>query len=136
MSNECRQHNLSSETVAYTGTHDNDTFLGWWTDTVSTQDTETIEKAREFCREYLNMEGKPDSELTRAAIGSLMDSVARLVVTPMQDLLELGADARMNTPGTVGGRNWGWRMKPEVLSEQLSAGLLKTTRDSKRVAAL
>ena len=136
MSNEFLPHNLSSDTVAYTGTHDNDTFLGWWTDTVSTQDTETIEKARQFCREYLNMEGKPDSELTRAAIGSLMDSVARLVVTPMQDLLELGADARMNTPGTVGGRNWGWRMKPEVLSEQLSAGLLKTTRDSKRVAAL
>lgn len=133
MSNEFLPHNYARGIVAYTGTHDNDTFLGWLTDTVSTQDAETIEKARSFCREYLKMAGRPDSELTWAAITSLMNSEAGLVVTPMQDLLSLGSEARMNTPGTVGNGNWVWRLRSGCLTDELALRLLELTSDSRRM---
>ena len=105
--NEFLPHNFAPDLVAYTGTHDNDTFLGWWTNTVSTQD---VEKAKSYCRSYLDMRGCDDSEMPWAGIRALMASVARMAVTPMQDVLGLGTEGRMNTPGTVGGKNWGWRM--------------------------
>jgi 4-alpha-glucanotransferase len=84
-------------TVAYTGTHDNDTTQGWWN---------TANEATRSAVEALvgPVDGRPVWPLIRATEAS----VAALAVVPAQDLLELGSEARMNTP-SVGAGNWGWR---------------------------
>jgi 4-alpha-glucanotransferase len=84
--------------VAYTGTHDNDTTAGWWRNA----DDDT----RRFARRYLGKEYVEARDLVRLAYSS----TARWAVIPMQDLLGLGSETRMNTPGTVEG-NWRWRME-------------------------
>jgi 4-alpha-glucanotransferase len=94
--------------VVYTGTHDNDTTRGWY----SHLDAETEARVR------LYFGAAPDAvpeALIRAALGS----VARLAIVPMQDLLGLGSEARLNTPGTVSG-NWTWRLPPGSLSHDLA----------------
>ena len=89
-------HNHKRSTIVYTGTHDNDTTLGWY--------RSLDDRARQHVDAYFDC-GTPDmpQTLIRAALGS----VAVLAVVPLQDLLGLGADARMNTPGTMTG-NWRW----------------------------
>ena len=102
-------HNHVENCIVYTGTHDNDTTLGWW----STQ----TEEVKAFVRKQLGM--KPGSEdLMPALLDTVFGSVAETVILPMQDLLNLGEGYRMNTPGTVGGdwHNWEWRMLPQDLS--------------------
>ena len=94
-------HNYSDQIVAYTGTHDNNTLMGWL-QSVSPNE-------RQFANNYLKL--SPGNEHWQA-IESLMASRARLVITPGQDLLGLGSEARMNTPGTVG-NNWLWRLREE-----------------------
>ena len=90
-------HEYTPDTVAYTGTHDNDTTQGWWN---------TANKATKSAVEALvgPVNGRPVWPLIRATEGS----VAELAVVPVQDLLELGSEGRMNTPA-VGAGNWGWR---------------------------
>jgi len=121
-SNEFLPHNYREPLVAYTGTHDNDTFMGWWTLTQSTQDAAVVEEAKAYCREYLDLACDPDGAIHWRGIRALMGSVARFVVTPMQDVLGLGAEARMNTPGLSSG-NWGWRMAPDALTDETAARL-------------
>jgi 4-alpha-glucanotransferase len=106
-------HNYVRNCVAYTGTHDNDTVLGWY--------KTAPRKEQEYARKYL---GATARNLPWAMIRALWASVADTVVTPMQDLLELGPEARMNFPGKPAG-NWGWR----VGEEQLSAGLAAKLRE-------
>ncbi|MCL2342485.1 MAG: 4-alpha-glucanotransferase, partial [Firmicutes bacterium] len=112
-------HNTSKNRVVYTGTHDNDTTRGWW---------QTMKpKERALVREYLggNLTVKTVADrLTRAAFGT----VAELAVVPMQDVLNLGGEARMNVPGTMNGpgsaaNNWRWRMAPEAFDEERAAYL-------------
>ena len=106
-------HNYVRNCVAYTGTHDNDTVRGWY---------KTAPKPeQEFARKYLD--ASPRS-LPWAMIRMLWASVANTVVAPMQDLLSLGPEARMNFPGKLGG-NWAWR----ISEEQLSAELAKQLRE-------
>ena len=90
-------HNFIENTVAYTGTHDNNTTIGWWR-------TATAHE-RAFAQHYLGTDGRA---IQWTMMRSLSASVARLVVYPMQDVLELDADERMNIPGSPDG-NWGWR---------------------------
>ncbi|MGB1048424.1 MAG: 4-alpha-glucanotransferase [Rhodothermales bacterium] len=131
-SNEFLPHNYREALVAYTGTHDNDTLKGWWSDTASTQNAEQIARAKAYCTEYLGLESGHEAEqLSWKAIESLMHSVARYVVTPVQDLLGLGAYARMNTPGTTNG-NWGWRLAPGALDAGVGARLATLTEASDR----
>jgi 4-alpha-glucanotransferase len=85
------------QSVVYTGTHDNDTTMGWWAE----QDDETRARVRSFLAD-------PEEPMPWALIRLALFSTARLVVIPAQDLLELGADSRMNTPGTDEG-NWAWQ---------------------------
>ena len=107
-------HNFSKNVIAYSGTHDNDTVNGWWFNDKSTHDSAVIEHARSFARHYLNITN--DSEGVHwACMHALMGSVANLVVTPLQDILGLGSEGRMNTPGTVGPQNWAWRFEPHML---------------------
>jgi 4-alpha-glucanotransferase len=133
-SNEFLPHNYDRALVAYTGTHDNDTFRGWWKDTVSTQDADVIEHAHKYCKAYLGIDDANLSDLHWAAIRSLMASVANIVVTPMQDVLGLGGEARMNLPGTVAD-NWNWRMEPSELTEDLVERLRLLTETFGRIPA-
>lgn len=99
-------HMHDPDNVIYTGTHDNDTTLGWY----SSLDAETLSRVDFFLR--LAPGAMPDA-LIRAALGS----VGRLAVVPAQDLLSLGTDARLNTPGTVLG-NWQWRLDLQGLTPE------------------
>ncbi len=109
-------HRYPSNCVAYTGTHDNDTSRGWY--------EAAPEPVREACRRYLSSDGSHIAwDLTRAVWGSPADTA----VVPMQDLLELGSPARMNTPGTTDG-NWAWR----VLESQINQTLAERVRDLNR----
>jgi 4-alpha-glucanotransferase len=94
--------------VVYTGTHDNDTTLGWY----SRLDAPTAARVDLYLGAGA---GAMPEALIRAALGS----VARLAIVPVQDLLGLGSEARLNTPGTVSG-NWSWRLPPAALSGGLA----------------
>ncbi|MGB6694340.1 MAG: 4-alpha-glucanotransferase [Terracidiphilus sp.] len=103
--------NFEPSTVAYTGTHDNDTTQGWW-QTAS----ETEHKAAEALVGPVN--GRPVWPLIRAAEAS----VAEIAIVPAQDLLELGSEARMNTPAIATG-NWSWRAAEHCWTDELAASL-------------
>jgi len=104
-------HNYPVHCVAYTGTHDNDTTLGWY---ISAPETE-----RDLCRRYLASSG---ADISWDMIRAVWSSVAEIALAPMQDLLRLGTEARMNLPGKLGG-NWSWRMDADALNETLKSRL-------------
>jgi len=121
-----RPHNYEPNLVAYTGGHDNDTTVGWWTSGIadSTRSEEGLRLEREFASAYLNLRGE---EIQWAMIHALMASVADTVLIPMQDLLGLGSEARMNVPGRMGG-NWRWRYEREQLSPAIAQRLKALTK--------
>lgn len=104
-------HNYSRDTVAYTGTHDNDTSAGWY--------VKAAESERDQLRRYLACD---DSDMPWALLRAAQASVADRAIAPLQDALGLGSEARMNVPGTAGG-NWSWRFAwdevPHWLAPQL-----------------
>ena len=101
--NPHRLANHEPDSVVYTGTHDNDTTLGWW--------ESQPDKVRRLVLEQLDDSGLP---MPRLLARAALNSVGRLAVLPMQDLLGLGSEARMNTPGTAQG-NWTWQMPDGVI---------------------
>jgi 4-alpha-glucanotransferase len=118
-----RPHNYSHDLVAYTGGHDNDTTVGWWSSSGagdSTRTPEDVRKEREFARAYLNF--NDDSEINWVMIRAVLASVADVAIVPLQDVLGLGTAARMNLPGKISG-NWKWRYRPGALSAELSQRL-------------
>ena len=118
-----RPHNYSRDLVAYTGGHDNDTTVGWWSSSGAGDSTRTpddVRKERDFARAYLNFHD--DSEINWAMIRAVLASVADVAIVPLQDVLGLGSAARMNLPGKVSG-NWKWRYRQGALSAELSARL-------------
>jgi 4-alpha-glucanotransferase len=100
-------HNFTRNCVVYTGTHDNDTTRGWY--------ERVSEEKRDFCRRYLNSDG---SNLAWDMIRVAWASVAVMALSPMQDFLNLGNEARMNYPGNPSG-NWTWRMIQEAMGIEL-----------------
>ncbi len=102
--NPHRPENHSEWSVVVTGTHDTDTALGWW---AALGDRRRAASGLD--------PAEPNWSLIRLAFGSR----ARLAIVPAQDLLGLGSEARMNTPGRAGG-NWGWRLEPGQLSSPLA----------------
>ncbi|MCF0237943.1 MAG: 4-alpha-glucanotransferase [Sphaerochaetaceae bacterium] len=96
--------NYSENSIAYTGTHDNNTTIGWF--------NELPPHLQDIIRRFLQC---PDNEVSWQMIRALMSSVAKYVIVPMQDILNLGSDARMNKPSTVGSSNWSWRFNPKDL---------------------
>jgi 4-alpha-glucanotransferase len=116
-----KPHNYIPNLVAYTGTHDNDTAEGWWHSEGgdSTRTTENILAEKAYARVYL---GAGPRQVHWELIRALMVSAAETVLVPMQDVLGLGSDARMNTPSTASG-NWRWRCRPGVLTEDLAQRL-------------
>jgi 4-alpha-glucanotransferase len=118
-------HNYPTNTVAYTGTHDNDTTLGWLRERARVGD----ERELRTLNAYL---GRPGARLEPEVlcgglIRLLFASVAKLVIVPMQDLLGLGSEARMNVPGRAEG-NWTFRLQRQALSEELTKELLALTQ--------
>ena len=112
----------TKNTVAYTGTHDNDTTLGWA--------EKADPKALAFAEKTLGFSGK--KEAPDAFIRALFRSPCDTVVIPMQDVLNLGGSARMNYPGITGG-TWIWRMKPDQLSLDLSMKYYRLNRETQRL---
>jgi 4-alpha-glucanotransferase len=101
--------------VVYTGTHDNDTTWGWYR---SAQEHE-----RNFCRRYLGTDGHDIAwDLMRLAWGSSAD----YAIAPLQDVLNLGTEARMNMPGRAEG-NWTWRFRSEELTQAVLDRLASLT---------
>ncbi len=118
-----RPHNYTRDLAAYTGGHDNDTTVGWWNSSGasdSTRSAEDVRKEHDFARAYLNFQD--DSEINWVMIRAVLASVANIAVVPMQDVLGLSTEARMNLPGTVSG-NWKWRYRPGALTSALSTRL-------------
>jgi 4-alpha-glucanotransferase len=113
-----RPHNYSRELVAYTGGHDNDTTVGWWTSSgvgESTRSPEDIRKEHDFTRAYLAFQNEP---VNWVFIRTVLASVANIAIVPLQDILGLGSEARMNLPGTISG-NWKWRYKSAALTREI-----------------
>lgn len=97
-------HNMIECSVAYTGTHDNNTTRGWY--------EELSDDYKDLVRRYFEC---GDEEVPRQAIRHLLMSNARWAIVPMQDVLMLGSEARMNVPATCGTSNWSWKMSREML---------------------
>jgi 4-alpha-glucanotransferase len=118
-----RPHGYTPDLVAYTGTHDNDTTMGWWQGGAegSVRTAADVQAEKDFALEYLGTDGR---EMSWAMMRALSASVAGSVVFPMQDVLGLGSAARMNQPATLGG-NWRWRMGEEALTAPLAARLAR-----------
>lgn len=110
-------HKYNSNAVVYTGTHDNDTTVGWY-GTLNRRD-------RAFAKRYLNIRSTKEIhwEFIRAALSSVADTA----VIPMQDYLGLGAEARINIPSTLGD-NWKWRLKKGQLDEGLAKRIREMTK--------
>lgn len=111
-------HNFNTPNcVCYTGTHDNDTTRGWY---------ETLRKdCRKKTKRYLKM-GKNDSvslHMIRACLGS----IAAYAIFPLQDVLDIGKEGRMNTPGAAAG-NWSWRFREDALTKKLAKRLKKLSQ--------
>lgn len=115
-------HNYDDNCVVYTGTHDNDTIIGW------------LENARfeeiETAKKYLNI--TDEETFNWGLIRGAMTSVAKMAIFQMQDLLMLDNSTRMNNPGILGG-NWEWRMRDGALNPYLSGRLRELTRISGRL---
>lgn len=111
-------HNYTANSVVYTGTHDNDTVLGWYA-TMAGAD-------KKLCDSYLNLAGREDA-LHWEFIRSAMASVAYLAVIPMQDYLGLGSEARINIPSTLG-NNWKWRMGAGDFTRELAKEIKEMTK--------
>ncbi len=110
-------HNYEKNAVVYTGTHDNDTTLGWVRG-LSAKDAR-------FAMQYLGVESK--RELPWACVRAALGSCADTAIIPIQDYLELGSEARINVPSTLG-INWRWRMDERALSKELAAKIKKTAK--------
>ncbi len=109
-------HNYSSNFVVYTGTHDNDTTVGWYQQSATQHE-------RDHFRRYLRTDGHdPAWSMIEAAFRS----VAVMALAPLQDLLSLDTAARMNLPGRASG-NWGWRFAPDQVNEFVAARLQEMT---------
>ena len=121
-SNPFLPHHYPENCVAYTGTHDNDTARGWY--------ESADEHEKDFARRYLSVDG---SDFAWDLIRALWKSKANTVIAPMQDLLNLGTEARMNYPSSLGG-NWSWRMRENALNDELIEKVRELNRKSERIS--
>ncbi len=114
--NDFLPHNFVRNCVCYTGTHDNDTTLGWY--------NHAYETSRDKLRRYFSTDG---CDICWILIRACFGSVANMAIVPMQDVLCLDSWARFNTPGVAEG-NWAWRYKEDALTKALEAHLYETSK--------
>ncbi len=117
-------HNYEANSVAYTGTHDNNTTLGWW--------QAAADDERGAVVEYLELDEPGDDDVVWAMIDAVWRSRAALAGAPLQDFLVLGPGARLNTPGVASG-NWQWRVLEDQLTDELAARMHDLTASSDRL---
>ena len=108
--------------VAYTGTHDNDTTIGW----IKAADKKALAAAKAYLGDFETAE-----EGVELFMACVLNSPCETAMLPMQDVLHLGGEARMNLPGSAGG-NWAWRMKPGAASAEVAAHLKEMNTAAKR----
>jgi len=119
--NDFLPHTYPRNCIVYTGTHDNDTSLGWF--------VASKENDKQALRDYYN----PDErDISWSFIKLASSSVADMAIVPLQDVLKLGSEARMNIPGTASG-NWRWRFKNGDLKDELAVRLKKLTKTFGRI---
>jgi 4-alpha-glucanotransferase len=118
--------NYDRNTVVYTGTHDNPTTRGWF--------DELQDDQRQIVTDYLKLPDGENSEVAPALMDLAWSSVAALSIAPLQDLLNLGKEARMNFPGRPEG-NWTWRCTENMLSDKAFDWLRDLTKKSSRSGA-
>ena len=116
-------HNYTENCICYIGTHDNETLVQFCENLSPESDA--------YAREYLGI--GPEDDLPDAIIDAGMQSKANLFVAQLQDYLRLGADARMNEPGTLKPQNWRWRLLPGQLTDALAEKIARLTNAAKRV---
>ena len=109
-------HNYSHNCVVYTGTHDNDTSRSWYAN--------SPEDERDFLRRYMRVNG---SDIAWDMIRLAMMSPANIAIVPLQDCMNLGSEARMNTPSVPSG-NWSWRFLPQQLTDGMKQGMAELAR--------
>lgn len=127
-------HNYVHNVVAYTGTHDNDTAVGWFEDrsiTESDGPEPSLAREREFARRYLNSNG---DEINWDLIRAVWASVADTAIAPLQDLLGSGHDARMNLPASESG-NWSWRFEDGAIDAVSTKRLRELTETYGRLSS-
>ena len=117
--NDYLPHNYIENCVAYTGTHDNETLVGWF-DTISKEE-------QAMARDYLCDRHTPKKYLYKSFIALAMRSRAKSCIIPIQDWLGLDNSSRINKPSTVG-INWRWRAVPDQLGEELAEDILSATK--------
>ncbi|MDH4320861.1 MAG: 4-alpha-glucanotransferase, partial [Desulfobulbaceae bacterium] len=113
-------YNHIQNCVVYTGTHDNDTVLGWY------MSPEVAEDEKKRARAHANRADSQSTAINDDFIHLALSSPARLSILPLQDILGFGNDCRMNTPSTMG-NNWSWRCAPRFLSSANGARLRERT---------
>jgi 4-alpha-glucanotransferase len=125
-------HNHQQHSVVYTGTHDNDTTVGWFKSepgTDSTRSLDEIQKERQAILAYLGSDGQ---EIQWDLMALALRSKANTTVFPLQDLLGLGTEARMNVPGTKGG-NWRWRFVWDQLTPEIKQRMRSLVESTGRI---
>ena len=115
--------NWTENYVAYTGTHDNDTTIGW----LQTMDEETIQAAKDYLGDFETVD-----EGVELFMDCVISSPCDTAMLPMQDVLHLDGSARMNLPGSTGG-NWTWRMKPGAANAKVAKHLYEMNVKGKRI---
>jgi 4-alpha-glucanotransferase len=115
-------HNHLKNCVAYTGTHDNDTLIGWF--------KSVSKEEQDFVKSYLRL--SEQEGYNWGMIKSVWASPAEIAIVPMQDFLGLGSEARINTPSTLGG-NWAWRIRGECINDWLAEIIYHYTKTYRRV---
>ncbi len=120
---------VGENSVCYTGTHDNDTTIGWFQG--SPDDIRTDEEIRLAQEAVLEVTGGSAETIHSDLIKAALSTSARLAIAPMQDYLGLGSEARINTPGTCGG-NWRWRLSDSQLTQELCDNIASMVRASGR----
>jgi 4-alpha-glucanotransferase len=118
-------HNYVTNTVVYTGTHDNPPTRSWFEDLPDSQ--------RQNLWKYLKVPPGTSGEVASRLMDLAWSSVAALAMAPLQDLLNLGKEARMNVPGRAEG-NWRWRSTPDMMSSMAFERLRNLTRAANRLA--
>jgi len=124
-------NNCTENSIIYTGTHDNDTTMGWYSGTEGRGSTRNPEQVARERNHFLSLAGGGTGEPNWDLIKLAMDTVCRISIFPAQDLLGLGSAARMNVPGVNEG-NWQWRMKEGELHASIAARLGLLTRSTNR----
>lgn len=115
-------HNCQRSSVVYSGTHDTPTFVQWL--------NEGDKDSTAYATRYLRL--REDEGLGWGVIAGAWSAASYLAIAPMQDVLGLGADARMNAPGTTGPQNWSWRVREDAFNDYVSGKLLELTRTYRR----